>query len=97
MRVLRSFTGLTLPVKGSDAPTGSVAAEELERHGGPAQAHDPDRAEAGEAGTDPIRRLASARIIVNPAVDRPGEASEDRVLGVPRSTSSFGRGRASTP
>ena len=44
--------------EGNDAPTGSVAAEELERYGGPAQAHDPDRAETGEAGTGPIRRPA---------------------------------------
>ncbi len=44
--------------EGNDAPTRSVAAEELERHGGPAQAQDPDRAEAGEAWTGPIRRPA---------------------------------------
>ena len=73
--------GLALPEGATTPLARSVAVGELERHGGPAQTQGPNRAVAGEEGT--VRSAAG-----------PGEASADRVLGVPGSTSSFGRGRA---
>ena len=73
--------GLALPEGATTPLARSVAVGELERHGGPAQTQGPNRAVAGEEGT--VRSAAG-----------PGEASADRVLGVPGSTSSSVRGRA---
>jgi hypothetical protein len=80
--------------RGQRCPSRSMAAEELERHGGPARAYGADHGEAVEARSGPIRRPAFRADRRRPDVDRPSEASADRVLGVPGSTSSFGRGGA---